>query len=413
MNELIYRRDTCRLCGSRNLELVLKLKPSPIGDAYVPAEKLHIVQKSYPVDLFLCDECGHAQLIDVIDPKILYTDYIYLTSSSLGLVEHFKKYAEEALNEINPPKGALVVDIGSNDGSLLSFFKMKGMRVLGIDPARQIALDTIKIGIETLPEFFTLELAKKIKKERGSAMIVTANNVLSNVDDLNSLILAIRGLLDSRGVIICEVFYLADLIQNMVFDYIYHEHLDYHSVKPLNNFFKLNGLELINIKPIPTKCGSLRCTVQFANGPRMISESVKKQIAFEENFGLHSKKAFREFNDKITNAKNELVGFLRKIKSEGKTVVAYGASVTCTALINHFELDEFFDFLVDDNQQRQGLYSPGLHLPVLSPQAIYDKKVDCVVILAWRYAEPIINKNKKFLEIGGHFIVPLPKIRVI
>ncbi len=411
--EKIYERKTCRLCESEDLALVLQLTPTPIGDAYIPKEHLNEIQETYQIDLMLCNSCGHSQLRHVLNPEILYSKYLYLTSSSLGLVEHFDNYSEEIISEYKLKKGSLVVDIGSNDGVLLNSFKNKEMQVLGIEPATKIAYEATKQGIETLPEFFTQELTKKIKKERGDASVITANNVLSNIDDLTEIAKGVYELLAPDGLFICEIFYLADLMQNIVFDYIYHEHLDYHSVKPLNAFFSRNNLELVNIKKIPTKCGSLRCTVQKTSGQREISNTVDDQISLEAKLGIQSKESFRIFNSKINAAKKDLITLLDELNSKEKTFAAYGASVTSTSLTYHFGLDKYFNFIVDDNPQRQNLFSPGLHLPVLSPQTIYDQHVDYVIILAWRYYKPIIEKNKEFLNKGGHFIVPLPSIKII
>jgi SAM-dependent methyltransferase len=413
MSEDIYRRDACRLCGGRDLELVLPLKPTPLADAYVPAERLDEVQSIYPLNLFLCQNCGLSQLLDVVIPQVIYIDYIYETKSSLGLVEHFRRYADEVLSRIGPPEGALVVDIGSNDGSLLKFFQNRGMRVLGIDPAREIAQEATESGVETLPVFFTPELSRKIKDERGPAAIVTVNNLYANVDDLATFTRAIRDSLAPDGVFIFESFYLVDWMQNMVFDFTYHEHLSYFSVKPLEEFFRRHGMELIDVQRVPTKGGSLRCTAQLAGGPRSVSPSVAELIALETNLGIHDAGTFKAFAAKIDDAKNQTVSLLRDLKAQGKAIAGYGASATTTTLIYHFDLGDMLSYIVDDYSSKQGLFSPGHHIPVLSPQVIYERKPDYVLILAWRYAEPIMNKHQAYLEQGGHFIVPLPKIEVI
>jgi hypothetical protein len=184
MSATHYQRKTCRLCGGRNLEIALHYEPTPPADAYVPVNQRDVVQETYPLDLYLCHDCGFAQLCDVIHADSIYVDYIYETKSSLGLVDHFKRYAASVLDRIDPPRGALVIDLGSNDGTLLRPFKERGMTVLGIDPAREIADEATKSGLETLPEFFTAELSQKIRKERGAAAIVTANNIYANVDEL-------------------------------------------------------------------------------------------------------------------------------------------------------------------------------------------------------------------------------------
>ncbi|MGB7542992.1 MAG: class I SAM-dependent methyltransferase [Burkholderiales bacterium] len=408
-----HKRDTCRLCEGRNLELALPLTPTPLADSYVPAKLLDKAQEVYPLDLYLCRDCGHVQLLDVVHPEVIYYDYIYETKSSLGLVEHFRQYADEVLARVKPPQGALVVDLGSNDGSLLGFFKQRGMRVLGIDPAREIARRATEVGIETLPELYTRELARKLRSERGAAAIVTANNLFANVDELGSFTDAIRDLLAPDGVFIFESFYLVDWIQHMVFDFTYHEHLSYFSAKPLAKFFQRHGMELIDALRVPTKGGSVRYTVQLAGGPRPVSPSVKKLMDLETTVGSDHIKTFRAFTKKIDAAKEQLAALLRDLKAQGKTVAGYGASATTTTLVYHFGLAPSLQFMVDDYAAKQNLFSPGDHIPVLAPEELYRRKPDYVLVLAWRYFEPIVKKHQAYLKQGGHFIVPLPELKVI
>jgi len=413
MKEYVHRRDNCRLCGSRDLELVLHLNPSPIGDAYVPADKLKIVQEIYPLDLYLCKSCGHVQMLDIVDPEILFGEYTFVTSSSPGLMEHFRKAAEELTSRTELPDGSLVVEIGSNDGAMLRFFKDKGMRVLGIDPARDIANKATESGLETLPTYFTYELAKKIKDTYGQASMIIANNVFAHVDDLVDIAKGIQHLLAPDGIFVFEVSSLIDVVQKMLFDTVYHEHLSFHSLKPLQAFFRKYGMEIIDVSGIPTKGGNIRGIVQLAGGKRLRSRSVDEMIEMEKKLGMDRAETFREFAARIDKVKSELLALLKDIKSKGKTVAGYGASVTVTTLVYNFELGRFLSFIVDDNRSKQNLFSPGYHIPVLSPQELYDKKPDYVVILAWNYAPQIMKKNQAYLDGGGHFIVPLPGVKIL
>lgn len=410
---VISRRSTCRLCSGQNLDLVFQLAPSPIGDAYVTKGQLRKKQKSYPIDLFLCRECGLSQLLDVIDPEVLYGDYIYLTGSSLGLRDHFQEYANNVIKKIMPSKESLIIDIGSNDGILLSYFKKSGYKVLGVEPARHIAERASLSGIETLPDFFNPQLTKKIIKEHGHASVITANNVYANIDDLKTFTQGIRSLMAPDGVFIFESFYLADVIQNMVFDFIYHEHLSAFAVKPIQSFFSQLGMELIDVKRIPTKGGSIRYYVQLKDGPRKIDSSVPSMIKFEEKFGLYNPETFHVFSDKVNALKTQTCDLMSDIEAQGKKIAGYGASITGTTLIYHFNMGNFLEYLIDDNRDKQGRFSPGLHLPVYSSEMLYEKMPDYAVVLAWRFAEPIINKHKEFINQGGHFIIPVPKLRVI
>ncbi len=409
----ISRRHCCRLCDATEFYLALSLSPTPLADAYVSREHLHESQPLYPLDLYLCRACGHVQLLDIVQPEVVYIDYIYETTSSLGLVEHFSRYASEVLEGLHAPEGSLVVDIGSNDGSLLRAFKRHGMRVLGVDPAKEIARKATDSGIETLPEFFSPKLVGQIKSLRGRASLVTCNNLFANVDDVATLTDGVRELLSADGLFVFESFYLVDYVNNMVFDFAYHEHLSYHSVKPLRQFLSRQGMELIDAIRIPTKGGSLRYIAQIAGGLRRISQRVEDLIALEELFGMARLGTFESFADRIHAAKAKLLEFLRPLKAQGKTIAGYGASATTTTLLYHFGLTGLLDFIADDYPAKQNLYCPGCHIPVLPSTALYERKPDYVIVLAWRYVAPIVEKHSAYLEKGGHFVTPLPTFEVI
>lgn len=411
---VISRRSTCRLCNSKNLDMVFQLAPSPIGDAYVTKDQLNIKQESYPIDLFLCRDCGLSQLLDVIAPEILYGDYIYLTGSSLGLREHFQEYENDVIKNVTPPKESLIVDIGSNDGILLSCFKKDGYKVLGVEPARHIAERAAAAGIESLPEFFNPDVAEKIVNNYGPASVVTANNVYANIDDLITFTEGIRKLMVINSVFIFESFYMADVIKNMVFDFIYHEHLTAFAVKPVQLFFSRMGMELIAAKRIPTKGGSIRYYAQLKGGPRKIDSSVASMIEYEEKFGLYHSATFALFSDKVNALKMQVYNLLRDLKTQGRKIAGYGASITATTLIYHFGIGEFLDCLVDDNPDKQGRYSPGLHIPVYNSEKLYESNPpDYAIVLAWRFFEPIINKHKEFNRRGGKFIIPVSEVKVV
>lgn len=413
MANVIQRRNDCRACGSRDLKLVFSLKPSPIGDAYVTQERVNVPQPSYPIDLFMCRSCGFAQILDVIDPEILYGEYIYVTASSLGLPEHFISYADSVINRCKLKLGSRVVDVGSNDGTLLRCFQKQGMSVLGVEPASHIAAQATAAGVRTLDKFFSPALAKEIVAEQGHAHVITSNNVFANIDDLASWVSAVNELLASDGVYVFESFYLADVVKNMVFDFIYHEHLSAFSVKPIKMLFEGAGLELAAVQHVPTKGGSLRYFVQRPGGPLENDGSMAEFLALEEDMGLYKKETYVAFSEKINGLKEETKKFLLQAKSEGKSIAGFGASITGTTLIYHFEIGEYLDYLVDDNLAKQGRFSPGLHLPVLPSSALYERRPDYVVVLAWRFAEPFIKKNRAYLESGGSFVIPVPEFKIV
>lgn len=413
MQDTVIRRTTCRLCESRSLDRGLSLAPTPLADSYIPSSRLSEPQETFPLDLYLCRECGFTQILDVVQPQVIYFDYLYETKTSLGLVEHFGGYAKDVLARVAPRPGSLVVDIGSNDGTLLRFFKQGGMKVLGVDPARAIAKAATEAGIETWAELFNQALAERIRAERGPASVITVNNLFANVDDLANMTRGIRTLLADDGVFVFESFYLADLMRNMVFDFIYHEHISYFSVKPLQSFFARHGLELIDAQPVRTKGGSLRYTIQLAGGPRKPSPVVASMIAAEEKAGICKLETLRAFSGRVDDSKNALTSLMRKLKAEGKMFAGYGASATSTTMIYHYGIGDMLDFIVDDNPQRQQLFSPGLHIPILSGTALDERKPDYLVVLAWRYVEPIKLKVDAYLKKGGRLIVPLPEVKVL
>ena len=412
MQKVIHRRSTCRGCDGHNLSLVLSLKPSPIGDAYVTVAQADVPQPSYPIDLYMCDDCGLAQLIDVIDPDILYGQYIYLTESSVGLSSHFQSYARTVVDRCKLHPRSMIVDIGSNDGTLLRYFQRLGMNVLGVEPAVHIAAQASASGIETVDRYFTPDVALQIFQSYGPAKLITANNVLANIDDLISWIHGINTLLAADGVFVFESYYLADVIQNMVFDFIYHEHLSAFSVRPMIALFERIGLELVAVERIATKGGSLRYFVQRSGGPIEKDGSVIQALAFEEQIGLYRPTTFKTFENKIELLKEETKQFLANAKSEGKSIAGFGASITGTTLIYHFEIGEYIDYLIDDNLAKQGRLSPGHHLPVFPSSVLCERKPDYVIILAWRFAQLIISKNQSYVDGGGQFLIPVPDFKL-
>jgi SAM-dependent methyltransferase len=409
-----HRRDTCRLCGEKKLQSVIKFVPTPVGDAYLPKEHLQDEEETYPVELFLCLYCGHAQLSDIISPKKIYQEYIYKTADSLGLVEHFQKYVESVIQKIQPQKGDLVIDIGSNDGSVLQFFKNHGLHVLGIDPAKVISEEANKKGIETINDFFTVKLANDIKAKYKQASIIISNNTFANIDNADDFIDGIKLVLDKQGVFVFETGYALDTFQKCVIDNIYHEHLSYFSIRPLKKFFERKGMDLFYVEREKTKAGSIRCMVQFKNGNRKQDPSVHDIMELEQDVGLQEPEYFYKFKNDLEHTKQNTLNLLKRLKKRNKKIIGYGASVGVTTIMYEFGIGKnFIDFCVDDNVRRQNLFSPGMHLPVLSPQEIYSQKADYVLILAWQYSDPIIKKHKAFLEQGGKCIVILPQLLVI
>ena len=413
MSQTYRHRDMCRLCNSKDLTLVFQLTPTPPANAFVKKEFLAREQENFPLDVYFCENCFHVQLLDIVDPSELFENYVYVSGTSQVFVDHFDRYSKFIMDNYLDAN-SFVVDIGSNDGTLLRFFKENGHRVLGVDPAKEITQTASKNGIETLPIFFDRSVAENIRAKYEGANVVTANNVFAHIDDLIGFIRNVRYLLKADGVFSFEVSYLADVIQKTLFDMTYHEHLSYHSVLPLILFFESNDMELIEIIRIDTHGGSIRGIAQVKNGPYSIGESVKSAIRIEKELHLDKAETYQTFAKNINEIRDKFQTLIRQLKRENKTIAGYGAPAKATTLIYHFGLDQSsIDFIVDDSPLKQGLYSPGKHIPVLPSQAIYEKKPDYLIILAWNFAESIMEKHEAYRMNGGHFIVPLPTLKVI
>jgi len=400
-----YLRDTCRLCGSHNLQLALPLQPSPLCDAYLQEKK---EQAFYPLDLYLCNDCGFVQINTIVNPEVIYRDYIYVTTSSLGLLKHFQNYADEVCTQLEFSEGKFVIDIGSNDGTLLRFFQAKGHRVLGVEPSVKTAYDATTKGIETLPEFFNPTLSKKITAQYGSADLVTINNLFANIDNLEEFTDGISQLLGKDGVLVIESSYLLDMIDNMVFDFIYHEHLSYFSILPLMKFFDKFDMHLIDVQEVATKGGSLRYywakkVSKWSVAPR-VQTFIERELQACTGVSL-----FKEFESKIKSVKDELIDYLNS--NSFARVVGYGASATSTTLISNFQLHSYLNYLVDDNPSKVGTYSPGYHIPVHASSKLNEDKPDLLIILAWRYKDKILDRLRKIGYENCSIVIPLPAFR--
>ncbi len=414
MIELCRRRDTCRLCCGDSLTRVLSLTPTPPANAFVDADALDAPQACFPLDVFFCNDCCHVQLLDVVDPALLFENYVYVSGTSPVFVKHFEDYAGEVVRRfVAEPVGSLAIDIGSNDGTLLAAFKRHGLSVLGIDPAREIAADATARGIETRTAFFDSALARQLAEDCGRARVITANNVFAHADDLGDIVIGIADLLATDGVFVFEVSYLVDVYEQTLFDTIYHEHLAYHSVKPLQRFFAATGLRLFAAERVGSHGGSLRGFVGHADGPWQDDGSVAALVEKEQTLGLDKAETLVAFAEKIDALKAELGEVLAAIKAKGGTIAAFGAPAKATTLMYHFGFGpEIVDFIVDDSPLKQGLYSPGMHIPVLPSSTLYERNPDATIILAWNFAEPIIANHAAYQKAGGQFIIPLPSLEI-
>lgn len=414
MGVYLKKSETCRLCCGTQLELVIKLTPTPPANAFVEEKLLEDKQDCFPLDVYQCLHCGHVQLLDILDPNELFSNYVYVSGTSPVFVKHFENYAKKIISDYKIGAGSLIVEVGSNDGTLLKFFQEAGMSVLGIDPAANIARQATKAGIDTLPEFFSIDLAKKIRKERGAAALVVANNVFAHTDDLRGFAEGVRVLLADAGLFVFEVSYLVDVFRKTLFDTIYHEHLSYHSLVPLIPFFNSLDMDIVDAQRIDTHGGSLRVFVQKTHGPWAKVNSVTNLCNLESDMGLDQPHTLRRFSSRVDHIRQELITLLRDLKRQGKRLAGYGAPAKATTLMYHFGLDrEILEYIIDDSPLKQNLYSPGLHIPVMPFTHLSNERPDFLLILAWNFASPIIEKNREFSEHGGKFLIPLPEVVII
>jgi 2-polyprenyl-3-methyl-5-hydroxy-6-metoxy-1,4-benzoquinol methylase len=405
------------MCDSPEVESVLPLGQIPVVtpnvDAKNAAEKYAGVQaQTVPLGLYVCRGCGHLQLLDVVNPEVQYNNFNYVTSISLGLPEHFIRFAGEIIDAVGAQPGALVLEVGSNDGTLLRAFKERGMKVLGVDPAQKTAARATASGIETLATFYTEKLAKELRAKHGPAQIVIANNTFANLDNLADFAAAVRASLAPSGVFVFETQYGADVVEKTLIDTVYHEHLSYFMARPLDAYFARHGLELIDLQRIWTKGGSIRGTVQLAGGPRQRSASVDALIADEKKRGYDGMAPFRKLAADVAAVKQEVAAMVEERRKAGKRFAGYGASVGTVTLIQQFQLGQVLEFIADDKPLCEQIASADYRIPVLPPEAIYERKPDAIIVLAWRYTDPIVGKHQRFLAGGGEFIIPLPKASI-
>jgi len=405
--------DNCMICNSGNITNVIELKPTPPADMFLPKDKLKLSIEKYPLILALCKDCGYLHLPYLLDPDVSYANYVYETKVTVGLSKHYREYAENIISFAGIKQSSLVVDLGSNDGTMLKALRERGMNVLGVEPNEQIAKIANWNGLETIGNYFSNTVADHIIEEHGRASIVTANYMYANIENVVEFTKEVKKILDDEGLFVIQTGYHPEQMKISMFDYIYHEHFSYFTIKVIKRLLSNCGLELIHVSLHLAKGGSIRVIAQHRGGKRKQDQSVSSFIKKEEDKSMHEPKTYLHFADKIELKKKEVVDLLQKIYSEGHRIVGYGASHSTTTLLHHFEIGDYIDYLVDDNPIKHGLYSPGYHLPVYPPKKLYEDKPDYVLVLGWQHQDSILRKNTRFLEVGGKFIIPLPTLKVI
>ena len=401
----------CRSCGHGNLDLVLSLGRTPLANALLTREQLDQPEETYPLDLVFCSACALVQITETVPPERLFSHYLYFTSFSDTMVQYAKELAARVVESRGLGPDSLVVELASNDGYLLQFYRDAGVPVLGIEPASNIAEEARKRGIPTLDRFFGTELAGELVAKGTRADVLHANNVLAHVADLNGFVAGIARVLKPDGVAIIEVPYVRTMLEALEFDTIYHEHLCYFSLTALQALFQRHGLRAVDVEQLPIHGGSLRLFVQSRGEPSAAVQTIHDE---ERAGGMDRLEFYSRFGERVESLREELRTMLDDLKRSDKKLAAYGASAKGSTLLNYMGIGrETLDFVVDRSTVKQGLYTPGTHLPILAPEAVLDRRPDYLLLLVWNLASEVLRQQEKYRAQGGKFIIPVPEPKVV
>ncbi len=412
--QLTYKRLDCRICGNKKIKKVLYLGSSPISEKYVNKYHLDEIVPNVPIDLYFCENCKHLQMLDVVDPDYLWSNLTFKTSRNIKLIKHFKKYTKKIINLHTIGKKDLIIDVGSNDGTLLNEFKKLGYKnILGIDPASEIVEAANKNGIRSIDTFLNKKTSHKILKKYGKARIITANNVFAHVDDLKGMLSSIKSLMNKNSLYIFEVSYALDVVKKKLIGTIFHEHLSYHSVTSLKYFFNKLDMDLIRVDRNPEQGGSIVCYAKLKNPKNKIFNSVNNLINLEESEGLNNIQRYKNLNKELKQDKMYLFKKIKKLYDNKKTISCFGAARSGSTFLSYFNLSKFISKIYDDNKEKQYKFSPINQIQVFPTKDIYKDNPDYLIILAWIHEEKIIKNYSNYIKNGGTFISLYPSIKLI
>ncbi len=393
---------------------MLDLGSTALANSFLRAESEFASEQRYPLELFFCPTCSLVQLIDVVPAEQLFSNYIYVTGTSDTIAAHNQRYAEAVVELLRLGSEDLVVEVASNDGSLLRCFQSRRVRVLGVEPATNIAERAVRGGVPTLNRFFGHEEGKKLRSEIGAAKVVIGNNVLAHVDDTLGFLRGARELLTDDGRAIFEVPYLGEFIERLEYDTVYHEHLCYFSVTALMRLFEAAGMRIVRVERHPIHGGSLRVFGARAAHAAAHGEDALAFAKQEQAAGWTSIARYEQFARDVAANKRALVELLTRLRSEKKTVAGYGAPAKGNTLLQYCAITPaLLPYTVDKNPLKVGQFTPGSHLPVLGVEALLERQPDFVLILAWNFAEEIMRQQAEYARRGGRFILPLPAPKIL
>jgi SAM-dependent methyltransferase len=412
----IHTASKCRFCKNHLEHSVVDLGMSPLCQKHVKPESLNDMEKFYPLHAFICEHCWLMQLEEFATPdEIFADDYAYFSSYSESWLEHARKYTEKMTDRFKLDANSLVAEIASNDGYLLQWFVQKGIPVLGIDPASNVATAAWKKGVRTEVEFFGKNTAVKLVKKYGKADLLLGNNVLAHVPDINDFVAGMKEMLSTNGVITMEFPHLQRLIEGNQFDTIYHEHFSYLSFVAVNRIFAHHGITLFDVEELPTHGGSLRIYGKHAqDSTKSLTDNVTALLRREIKLGFETLEYYSLFEEKVKETKRKILDFLIEAKRNGKSVSGYGAPGKGNTLLNYCGIRaDFIDYTVDMSPHKQGNFLPGTHIPIYHPEKIKETKPDYLFILPWNLKEEIMKQHKYILDWGGKFVVPIPELTIL
>ena len=405
----------CRFCETPLRYTFADLGMSPLSNSYLKPEDLQKMEPFYPLHVYICENCYLVQLPEFQSPEKIFRDYAYFSSYSETWLNHAKVYAQLMIDRFGFTTKSHVIEIASNDGYLLRYFKEKNIPVLGVEPAHNVAQVATAAGIPTMVKFFSVETAKELVNEGKQADLLVGNNVLAHVPDLNDFVEGMKIVLKPRGVITMEFPHLMRLMEENQFDTIYHEHFSYFSLITVEKVFNAHGLTLFDVEELSTHGGSLRiyaCHTEDTSKP--IDKRISELRDREKNAGFRNMDHYLSFADRVRETKRNILDFLIRVKREKKSIVGYGAPAKGNTLLNYCGVStDFIDYTVDRNPHKQGHYLPGSHIPIYSPNKIKDTKPDYLLILPWNLKEEIMGQMSHVRDWGCKFLLLIPDVEVI
>jgi SAM-dependent methyltransferase len=403
----------CIVCDGTDVELFLDLGRTALANKFLAADELDGEEPTFPLRVGFCRGCAHVQLLDRVPPSAMFDDYLYVSGASQTLRDHFAEVSDTLVGRHGLGADDLVVDIGCNDASLLDAFRGYGVRTLGVDPAANLAERARDLGIDRYTGFFGASTSAEIRERWGQASLITATNTFPHIPDLRDFMVGIEELLAPDGTFVVEAHYLVDMLEQVAFDTIYHEHVSYWALGPLLRLLEGTGLEAVRAERLPIHHGQLRVSMRH-RGTGPIHESVGAVLDAERRLGLEDLATFERFAAAADGIRTDLRTLLGKLKADGKRVAAYGAPAKGSTLLEYLQIGpDDISWIADRSNLKQGRFTPGSHIPVVHPDHMLDEQPDFVLLLAWNFADEIVDQQAEYVARGGRFIVPVPEVRVL